>query len=189
MFGFTIIGSAEHEKLVAENQISGDRVRQLEGNLRNADNAFKNIERNLKESLLEVGSTCGQNISLRSQVGELRALLDQTQESSAVLEQSLDQAQEQVANLQKAIAEVRQHLSDSRVWTKELEGQNQNQIKVIARFISQCDEAERERNVLIIEKGVLKACLENYQRNAAIAADNFLLEIRKPILEEVASKH
>ena len=166
MFGLEIITSAEYEELVSARETLGDRVRHLESKLSNAGNA---LEKEAKRIL------------------ELQQEIERSQETNTTLEQNLDQAYESIANLQKAIAEVKQQLSDSKAWVKQLETQNQNHINTIAKFVAQCDEVEKERNELIIEKGVLRASFENYQRSVAIAADNFLLEVQK--LSPVEVKH
>ena len=191
MFGLEIITSAEYEELVSARETLGDRVRHLESKLSNADNALKAVEGNLQNILIKYEECKSALISTEEKeakrILELQQEIERSQETNTTLEQNLDQAYESIANLQKAIAEVKQQLSDSKAWVKQLETQNQNHINTIAKFVAQCDEVEKERNELIVEKGVLRASFENYQRSVAIAADNFLLEVQK--LSPVEVKH
>jgi predicted nucleic acid-binding Zn-ribbon protein len=170
-----IISSAKYEELVSGNETLGDRVRYLESKLSNADNAMASLEKSLKDALAKSGL-----------ITELESEIQRSQEANTVLGQDLDQAQESIANLQKAIAEVKQKLSESQIWIKQLEGLNKNQVETIAKFLKQCDEVELERNALIVENGLSKVELENYRRNVAIAVDNLQIEIKKPFLSEAA---
>lgn len=191
MFGLEIITSAEYEELVSARETLGDRVRHLESKLSNADNALKAVEGNLQNILIKYEECKSALISTEEKeakrILELQQEIERSQETNTTLEQNLDQAYESIANLQKAIAEVKQQLSHSKMWVKQLETQNQNHINTIATFVARCDESEKERNELIIEKGVLRASFENYQRSVAIAADNFLIEVQK--LSPVEVKH
>ncbi len=190
MFGLEIITSSEYEELVSARETLGDRVRHLESKLSNADNTLKAVEKKLQDALLESSRHEAALLSSRehnaNHIEELQEKIERSQEANTTLEQNLDQALESVANLQKAIAEVKRQLSDSQVWAKQLEEQNQNHINTIATFVKQCDEAEKERNELIVEKGILRASFENYQRSVAIAADNFLIEVQKLSSVEVS---
>lgn len=191
MFGLEIITSAEYEELVSARETLGDRVRHLESKLSNADNALKAVEGNLQNILIKHEECKSALISTEEKeakrILELQQEIERSEETNTILEQNLDQAYESIANLQKAIAEVKQQLSHSKMWVKQLETQNQNHINTIATFVARCDESEKERNELIIEKGVLRASFENYQRSVAIAADNFLIEVQK--LSPVEVKH
>jgi chromosome segregation ATPase len=183
MFGLTIISSTEYEELVSARETLGDRVRYLESKLSNADNALKAVEKKLQDALLESNRHESALLSSRehnaNHIEELQEKIDLSQQANKTLELNLDQAYESITNLQKAIAEVKQQLSDSQSLVEQLQEQNQNHINTIAKFVAQCDEAERERNALIVEKGVLRVGFENYQRSVAIAADNFLIEVQK----------
>lgn len=203
MFGLEIITSVEYEELVSARETLGDRVRHLESKLSNADNALKAVEGNLQNILIKYEECKSALISTEEKeakrILELQQEIERSQETNTTLEQNLGQALESVANLQKAIAEIKQYfsdsqkeitelkqqLSDSQSWAKELVKQNQNHINTIAKFVAQCDEVEKGHNELIIEKGVLRANFENYQRSVAIAADNFLLEVQKLLPIEV----
>lgn len=191
MFGITIITSTEYEELVSDKETLGDRVRHLESKLSNADNALKAVEGRLQSILIKYEECKSTLISTEEKeakrIQELQREIARSQETNTTLEQNLDQALESVANLQKAIAEVKQQLSDSKAWVKQLETQNQNHINTIAKFVAQCDEVEKERNELIVEKGILRASFENYQRSVAIAADNFQIEVQK--LLPVEARH
>lgn len=191
MFGLTIISSSEYEELIADRETLGDRVRFLESKLSNADNALKAVEKKLENILIKYEQSKSALISTEEKeakrILELQQEIARSHEANTTLEQSLDQAQESVANLQKAIAEVKQQLSDSQAWAKELVKQNQNHINTIAKFVAQCDEVEKERNELIVEKGILRASFDNYQRSVAIAADNFQIEVQK--LLPVEARH
>ena len=175
MFGIEIITSSEYESLVFDKETLDARVRLLESKLSNADNAMANLEKNLKEALTK--STL---------ITELEAEIQRSHEANLVLKQDLDQAQESVANLQKAIATIKRELSDSQAWVKQLQEQNQNQINTITKFVKQCDEAELERNDLIVKNGLLRVGFENYQRSVAIAVDNLQIEIQKSSPSEVS---
>lgn len=191
MFGITIITSTEYEELVSDKETLGDRVRHLESKLSNADNALKAVEGRLQSILIKYEECKSTLISTEEKeakrIQELQREIARSQETNTTLEQNLDQALESGANLQKAIAEVKQQLSDSKAWVKQLETQNQNHINTIAKFVAQCDEVEKERNELIVEKGILRASFENYQRSVAIAADNFQIEVQK--LLPVEARH
>jgi chromosome segregation ATPase len=205
MFGLEIITSAEYEELVSARETLGDRVRHLESKLSNADNALKTVEKKLQDALLESNRHESALLSSREynseRIEELQKKIALSQQTNETLQQNLDQAYESIADLQKEIAEIKQYfsdsqkeitelkqqLSDSQSWVKQLEEQNQNCVDTIAMFVKQCDETERERNALIVEKGVLRVSFENYQRSVAIAADNFLIEVQK--LSPVEVKH
>ena len=203
MFGLEIITSSEYEELVSARETLGDRVRYLESKLSNADNALKAVEKKLQDALLESNRHETALLSSRehnaNHIEELQEKIERSQETNERLEQDLDQAYKSIANLQKEIAEVKKYFDDSQkeivdlkrqlfysqASAKELEEQNQNHINTIAKFVAQCDEAEKERNELIVEKGVLRASFENYQRSVAIAADNFQIEVQKLLPVEV----
>ena len=205
MFGLEIITSAEYEELVSARETLGDRVRHLESKLSNADNALKTVEKKLQDALLESNRHESALLSSREynseRIEELQEKIALSQQTNETLEQNLDQAYASIANLQKAIAEIKQYfsdsqkeitelkqqLSDSQSWVKQIEEQNQNCVDTIATFVKQCDEAEKERNELIVEKGILRASFENYQRSVAIAADNFQIEVQK--LLPVEARH
>ena len=190
MFGLEIITSTEYEELVSARETLGDRVRHLESRLSNADNALKAVEGRLQSILIKYEECKSTLISTEEKeakrIQEHQQEIARSQETNTTLEQNLDQAYESIANLQKAIAEVKQQLSDSQAWAKELVKQNQNHINTIAKFVAQCDEVEKERNELIVEKGILRASFENYQRSVAIAADNFQIEVQKLLPVEVS---